>query len=135
MHMVLALAAGWIGLWLATGMFSRQYLTDVYAYVVWGAVAGTCLHQTVRGDLYGLLRQPLVASSLASALALTTSIFTRIIVEIQRAIWPFGTYLYAAFLNEIWLWVIVGCVTGLVFQGISYIPHFKLNVRQPVPLR
>jgi len=112
---LLSLVAG-----LAWARFYPLTFTDLLAFASWAAVAGWCLYQRYRGELFDLLRHPV--------LVLPVSIFVPIaLFSLSRLVanWPLGAlqavdYLVSIWYDEFALWLTAGLSLGFIFQLIFF---------------
>jgi len=118
---------------LTWARYTPLVVTDFLALSMWGYLLGAMLHQRYRGDIFTLLRQPLVATPLASLLTVALLSLSRLaatglgdrlrIVDFMVILWR----------NELPLWLLVGVGLGGVMQLVALRPAWRLPQKADRP--
>ncbi len=114
---------------LAWALLSPLSFTDVLAFASWGFAVGFCLHQPYKGELFDVLRQPLVGLPIA----VLVPVFMLSISRLVGTLPPRGLlavdYMAAIWGNELPLWLVSGLILGGIFQFLFLNPSWRPDRR------
>jgi len=105
--------------------FGPLAFTDVLAISTWGLAAGYFLHQSYKGELYDILRRPLVAFPVATLLPLGFLSLSRLITNLPPGNLLAIDYVIAVWTNELPLWLVSAAALGILFQLIFLNPKWR----------
>ncbi len=123
------LIAGLVGS-IAWARYTPLLLTDGLALASWGYLAGTLLHQRFRGDVFRIIRQPVIASLLASLATVLQLSLSRLLAAPPANSLLLIDYVVILWRNELPVWLLGGLVIGSAAQLALLIkPAWRLPVR------
>lgn len=110
---------------LAWARFYPLTVTDLLAFSVWGGAVGLCLYQPYKGELFALLRRPLVAVPLSTLAPLVFFSLSRLVVNLPSGGLQAVDYVVTIWSNELPLWLTGGVILGALFQLAFFIPGWR----------
>lgn len=126
--LVASLVAG-----LTWARYTPLVVTDLLALSMWGYLLGAMLHQRYRGDIFALLRQPLIAAPLASLLTVALLSLSRLAATRLDDSLRIIDFVVILWRNELPLWLLVGAGLGSVMQLVALRPAWRLPQRADRP--
>ncbi len=105
--------------------FGPLTFTDVMAIATWGLATGYLLHQTYKGELYDILRRPLVALPVATLLPLGFLSLSRLITNLPPGGLLAIDYVIAVWNNEWPLWLTGAVALSILFQLLFRNPKWR----------
>ncbi|MBN1876650.1 MAG: hypothetical protein JXA33_20660, partial [Anaerolineae bacterium] len=105
--------------------FGPLTFTDVMAIATWGLAVGYLLHQTYKGELYDILRRPLVALPIATILPLGFLSLSRLITNLPPGGLLAIDYVIAVWNNELPLWLVSTVSLAVLFQLLFLNPSWR----------
>ncbi len=126
------LLAGLVG-GLAWARYMPLLVTDVLALSMWGFLVGAFLHQPYRGDVFHILRQPIVAFVLASFTTVLLLSLSRITATQMTDGLRIIDFVVVLWRNELPLWLVTGAGLGVVLQLIFLKPEWRVPARADTP--
>lgn len=125
--MIVNLVAALICTW-----YSPTTYTDMLAFSTWGLMAGLLLHQPYKGELFDLLRRPIVALPVATLLPICLLSVSRVLTNLPPNSLQAIDYVITIWSNELPLWLAVTVPLGLLFQVIFINPNIRPQQRADV---
>jgi signal transduction histidine kinase len=126
----LGLIAGLVGS-IAWARYTTLLVTDGLALATWGYLVGALLHQRYRGDVFRILRRPLVASFLASLSTVLLLSLSRLLAVPPANALLLIDYIVILWRDELPVWLMGGTVVGLVGQLVLWAqPAWRLPALQ-----
>ena len=116
MNLVAALTWTWFG---------PLTFTDVLAIASWGLTVGYLLHQTYKGELFDILRRPLVALPAATLVPLGLLSLSRLITNLPPGGLLAIDYVIAVWNNEGPLWFVAAMPLAILFQLLFLNPSWR----------
>ncbi|MBN2391312.1 MAG: HAMP domain-containing protein [Anaerolineae bacterium] len=110
---------------LTWAWFGPLTFTDVMAIATWGLTAGYLLHQTYKGELYDILRRPLIALPVATLLPLGFLSISRLITNLPPGGLLAIDYMIAVWNNEWPLWLVGAISLAILFQLLFLNPSWR----------
>jgi len=101
------LFASSVGAW-----FSPLTFSDLLAFSSWGGVVGLCLHQSYTGELFNLLRRPVVAIPLTSVVPVFLFSISQLAANAPSGGLQAADYFITLWSNGFLLWAVAGVVIG-----------------------
>jgi len=114
---------------LAWARFYPLTLTDLLAFSMWGVAVGLCIHQPYKGEMFDLLRRPILAVPLSIVAPLLFFSLSRLVVNLPSGGLQAVDYLVAIWSNEFPLWLVGGLILGVVFQAVFFVPRWRPQLR------
>jgi PAS domain S-box-containing protein len=105
--------------------FGPLTFTDVMAIASWGLAAGYLLYQTYKGELFDMLRRPLIALPAATLVPLFLLSLSRLITNLPPGGLLAIDYVIAVWNNEWPLWMGSAVVLGILFQLLFLNPCWR----------
>ncbi|MBN2005952.1 MAG: HAMP domain-containing protein [Anaerolineae bacterium] len=105
--LVANLCASLVGAW-----FSSLTFSDLLAFSSWGGVVGLCLHQPYTGEIFNMLRRPVVAVPLASVVPVFLFSISQLAANTPSGGLQAADYFVTLWSNDFLLWVAAGLVIG-----------------------
>jgi signal transduction histidine kinase len=118
-----SLWAGITGAW-----FSPLVPTDVLAFAAWGGIASICFRQRYKGELFNLLRLPIVALSISALLTVAGLSLSHLTVNQLRGGLSVANYLFAIWFNEMPLWWFGSAMIAALMHIITLNPRLRRTV-------
>jgi len=132
---LVALVAIWLGpgpallvnleVGLTWAWFGPLTFTDLLAFSSWGLAVGYLLHQSYKGELYDVLRRPLIALPTAVFLPLGLLSLSRLAANLPPGGLLAIDYLIAIWDNELPLWLVGTLCLGIIFQILFRNPRWR----------
>ncbi|MGC9394547.1 MAG: ATP-binding protein [Anaerolineae bacterium] len=110
---------------LTWAWFGPLTFTDVMATATWGLAVGYLLHQTYKGELFDILRRPLVALPAATLLPLGFLSLSRLVTNLPPGGLLAIDYVIAVWNNELPLWLVGAVPLGVFFQLLFLNPKWR----------
>ncbi|MDF1512794.1 MAG: ATP-binding protein [Anaerolineae bacterium] len=120
--LLVSLWTGITGAW-----FSPIILTDVMAYSAWGGLAALCFHQRYKGELFHLLRLPIVALSCAALGTVLGLSLSHLIANQLRGSLSVANYIFSLWINEMPLWWFSSAIIAAVMHLLLLIPGLRIS--------
>ncbi len=114
---------------LAWARFYPLTLTDMLAFSAWGGTVGFCIYQPYKGELFDLLRRPLIAVPLSTVAPLLFFSLSRLVVNLPSGGLQAVDYLVTIWSNELPLWVVGGIILGALFQVLFLFPGLRPQLK------
>lgn len=103
---------------LAWAWFSPLTYTDLFAFAMWGPTVGVLLYQPYKGEVFDILRRPIVALPISTLLPLSLISLSRLITNLPPGGLQAIDYLITIWSNELPLWLMATIPLGIIFQLI-----------------
>ncbi len=139
---LVALGAIWLGpgpalivnlaVSLTWAWFGPLTFTDMLAFSAWGLATGYLLHQPYKGELYDVLRRPLVTFPVAVLLSLCLLSLSRLVANLPPGGLLAIDYVIAIWNNELPLWLIGTIPLGIIFQLLFLNPRWRAFQRADI---
>lgn len=124
--LVANLFASFAGAW-----FSQLTFGDVLAFSSWGGVVGLCLHQPYTGELFNMLRRPVIAVPLASVVPVFLFSVSCLAANTPSGGLQAADYFITLWSNGVLLWGAAGIIIGggiqLAFLNPAWRPALRAD--------
>ncbi len=110
---------------LAWVRFYPLTFTDLLALSTWGFAVGICLHQSYKGELFDMLRRPIVCLPLTALVPVFLFSLSRLAVNLPAGGLQAVDYMVTIWIQDFPLWLLTGAGLGLIFQTVFFNPAWR----------